>query len=139
MTSSSSSYVPWWWPFSFGVTRVPAISAKDLNEKLQTKEKPVLLVDVRSQNEYNNGHIKDAVNIPLGKLHGEEVKEMVEKVAQEKQCQASDVEVVCICLSAHRSPPAVRLIQKADPSLNVKQLDYGMSNWWMKKFETTQE
>ena len=127
----------WWWPFSFVVNTVPGISAAKLDSKLkENNEKPILLVDVRNPGEFQSGHIPNAVNVPLGQLDGRRVAEMAEKLAEEKGCSKSDVEVVCVCLSAHRSPPAVRLIQGADPSLNVKQLDYGMANWWMKKFET---
>jgi len=129
----------WWWPFSFLAHTVPGISAWRLNTLVQEAQKPVLLVDVRSPGEFASGHIRGAVNVPLGQLDGARISEMAEQLCREKNCQRGDVEVVCICLSAHRSPPAVRLIKSADPSLDVKQLDYGMANWWMQKYESVKE
>lgn len=47
-------------------SRLPAISTKDLAEKLS--EKPLIL-DVRSPQEFKSGHIPGAKNIPLNKVN----------------------------------------------------------------------
>src|SRR5699024_4393392 len=46
--------------------RIPSISTKDLNEKLN--EKP-LIIDVRTPNEFKSAHIKGAKNVPLQTIH----------------------------------------------------------------------
>jgi rhodanese-related sulfurtransferase len=126
----------WWWPFSFGPSHVPGISAPTLKEALQKNAKPIFLVDVRNPSEFASGHIEGAFNVPIGQMKAQEVADKIKSFALERGCDTRDVEVVCICLSAHRSPPAVRLIQDVDPNLNVKQLDYGMAYWWLKKYES---
>lgn len=128
----------WWWPFSFGPTRVPGISASELHQALEKKDKPILIVDVRNPSEFASSHIEGAVNVPLGKMDANDIANKLKELATERGCGAADVEVVCVCLSAHRSPPAVRLIQEVDPNMTVKQLDYGMANWWFKGYKAVQ-
>lgn len=44
-------------------------TVKQINAlKVLTKEKRALLIDVREKNEYNSGHIKNAINIPIRTL-----------------------------------------------------------------------
>ena len=124
----------WRIPFSIGPFRVDGISASELNKRLNEEEsakKTIILVDVRDKWEYDRGHIEGAVNMPIARLQYEPVKKLVES----KQSNTENVEIVCICLSAHRSPPAVRWLTK-NGFKNVKQLDYGMLGWFANKYPT---
>jgi rhodanese-related sulfurtransferase len=101
---------PWWLPFG----DVPGISPAALARALATGTPPQLL-DVRSPGEFAAGHLPGAVNVPITELaHG------LQALPFDKQRP-----VVAICLSAHRSIPAVRLLSRAG-FVDVRQLEGGM-------------
>lgn len=111
----------WWLPFG----QVPEISASDLNDSL-TGDNPPQIIDVRSATEWRLSHIPGAVNVSVKKLR--------------KNIESLDLDterpIVTICLSAHRSIPAVRLLHaKGFP--NAVQLQAGMLAWWKRDFPTT--
>ena len=110
----------WWLP----VGRVAEISADELH-RLIGGESPVQIVDVRSAAEWRRGHIPGAVSAPIGAF---------------KHCLAGlhldeHRPIVAICLSAHRSIPAVRLLQ-ARGFENAVQLKGGMLAWWRRHYPT---
>ena len=82
--------------FGFGV---PSITTTQLAEKL-AEGKPIL-IDVREPDEYAAGHVKGAVNIPLGTLSS--------KLGTFKP----DAEIYVICQSGHRSATAVKAMRRA--------------------------
>ncbi len=49
----------------FILKRVSQISVKDARKHL---ENGALVIDVRSPDEFNSGHLPDAINLPLGKV-----------------------------------------------------------------------
>lgn len=104
--------VPWWLPFG----RVPEIGPEVLVGQL-TGHLPPQLLDVRSPGEYAGGHIRGAVNVPITALRGELPSLGLDRARP----------VVAICLSAHRSPPAVRLLR--DHGFEAVQLRGGMLAW----------
>lgn len=110
----------WWLPFG----SVKGISSTDLHSMLQSGDAPQLF-DVRSPKEWRAGHISGAVNIPITSFRS----------------QLADIEIddsrpiVTICLSAHRSIPAVRLLRNAGYS-DVYQLQGGMKAWWGEELPT---
>jgi rhodanese-related sulfurtransferase len=104
--------VPWWLPFG----RVPEVRPAELAEELAGKAPPFLL-DVRTAAEFASGHLNGAVNVPVTVLSGR--MESLGILAGRK--------VVAICLSAHRSPPAVRLLRRA--GFDACQLAGGMLAW----------
>jgi rhodanese-related sulfurtransferase len=108
----------WWLPFG----RVPEISPFELNERLQA-ERPPQIIDVRSHPEWRRSHIGGAVNVPIQELR--------------RRLPALQLDparpVVTICLSAHRSIPAVRLLQSRGFEHAV-QLQGGMLAWWREAF-----
>ncbi len=104
--------LPWWFPFG----RVPEIAAHELNGRLSKKPAPHLL-DVRSAAEFAAGHIRGAVNVPITALVSG-----LEALALDRARP-----VVAICLSAHRSPPAVRLLRER--GFDAVQLAGGMLAW----------
>ena len=101
-----------WLPFG----RVPEIAPEDLARRLTAPEPPIV-VDVRTALEYRQGHIAGAHHIP------------VQALAAALPSLAFDpkVTVVAICKTAHRSIPAVRLLQAE--GLTAMQLAGGMDRW----------
>ena len=104
----------WWVPLG----RVPEISSQDLYAKLKSGQAPYIL-DVRTPAEWKSSRIDGAVNIPITSLK-QEIKNLNIPL---------DRPVVAICLSAHRSIPAVRLLNLAGFN-DARQLQGGMQAWW---------
>lgn len=100
------------WQNLFGA--VPATSISEVQDKLKERPGPVLL-DVRSTEEYRNGHIPGAVSIPLDKL-----PERMSSLARGR-------EIVCICQSGSRSRSATKQLKNA--GYTAVNLQGGMSAW----------
>jgi len=114
------------WFLSFG--SVDEMSARDLREKLQSDGKGWQLIDVRSRGEYAGGHIAKARNVPIDTF----AKRLPDLKLDPNR------PVVAICLSAHRSPPAVRLLKQAGFG-EVYQLAGGMMAWWREKLPVVKD
>ena len=110
----------WWLPFG----HVPEISADDLNERLNG-HRPLKIIDVRSRAEWRRSHIPGAMSVPINEL----------KVRLASLQLDAEQPIITICLSAHRSIPAVRLLQ-AQGFENTVQLKGGMLTWWSKHYPT---
>jgi rhodanese-related sulfurtransferase len=104
----------WWLPFG----RVPEISAFELHEHLDS-DKPPQILDVRTKLEWERSHIAGSINVPIHQLRGR----------LPSLGLVPDRPVVAICLTAHRSIPAVRLLQSHGFE-EVVQLAGGMTAWW---------
>jgi len=93
---------------------VKTITVDELAEKL--KQGKQVLIDVREPYEFAAGHVKGAVNIPLGTLPGKLGK------------LDPHAETYVICQSGHRSATAVGLLKRAgfDHAYSVKG---GTSAW----------
>ena len=104
--------VPWWLPFG----SVPEVDAAELARSLSGSGRP-LLIDVREPSEWSAGHIAGSVNVPIARLPAR-----LESLEMEPGRP-----VVAICLSGHRSIPAVRLLSRR--SAEVRQLRGGMLAW----------
>ena len=104
----------WWLP----VGHVPEINAAVLNARL-SGDNPPKIVDVRSGVEWRRSHIPGAVSVPINEL-----KDRLASLQLDAQQP-----IIAICLSAHRSIPAVRLLQ-AQGFENAVQLKGGMLAWW---------
>jgi rhodanese-related sulfurtransferase len=104
--------VPWWFPFG----SVPEVDPEGLAAELRGGAPPVLL-DVRTPTEFARGHLAGARNVPVTAL----------RAALGELGLAPGTRVVAICLSAHRSPPAVRLLRGAGH--DARQLRGGMIAW----------
>jgi len=112
----------WWLPVGY----VPETNAAELNARL-SGDNPPIIVDVRSGVEWRRSHIPGAVSVPINEL-----KDRLASLQLEAQQP-----VIAICLSAHRSIPAVRLL-RAEGFENVVQLKGGMLAWWSKNYPTEQ-
>lgn len=104
--------LPWWFPFG----SVPELSAVELGERLRGRPAPQL-VDVRTPAEFAQGRVRGAINVPIGELRA--------------RLGALELDparpVVAICLSGHRSVPAVRLLERG--GFQASQLAGGMLAW----------
>ena len=104
--------VPWWLPFG----KVPEIAPAALAERLRAKAPPQL-VDVRTAAEFAAGHLRGAVSAPIGSLSSR-----LDGLGLD-----AGRPVVAICLSGHRSIPAVRLL--GTRGFEASQLAGGMLAW----------
>ena len=112
----------WWLPFG----KVPEIAAADLKTRLDRRE-PLQLIDVRTPGEFAGGHIHSAVNVPISQFRAALPGLQLDRHRP----------VIAICQTAHRSPPAVRLLQQA--GFTAQQLRGGMISWNRAKFPTTRQ
>lgn len=91
------------------IKRLPSISTKELENKLSEK---IVLLDVRTQDEYKRGHIHQAISKPLDKMNTYKGKEN---------------NVYVICQSGIRSKKAARILK--NKGYDVVNVRGGMSQW----------
>ena len=90
-------------------TKVESISTAELEKRLKTNIK---LLDVRTPSEYNRGHIKGALNIPLGQI--------------DRYSQSKEEKLYVICHSVRSRLAAKKLKKKGYDVVNVSG---GMMSW----------
>lgn len=93
------------------------ITAEELAEQIQSSEAPLIL-DVRSESEFANGHIPGALNIPHDQLLDRLSEIDVPKTE----------EIVVNCQSGRRAKIAENVLIEAG-YLDVRDLDGHMSGW----------
>jgi rhodanese-related sulfurtransferase len=113
--------------------KVEEISAQQLWAKIQqdgaednpgkSAEKCVQILDVRSQLEWNTSAIQGSKNLPITQFSQQNIQGLN---------LDPELPVVAICLSAHRSIPAVRQLKQMGYK-QVMQLQGGMKSWWKQK------
>jgi len=108
-----------------GGAPVPEVDAATLATKLTGDGPKPRLLDVRTAAEYRRSHIEGAIHAPIQDLP---------RRLPELGLQPGD-EIVAVCLSAHRSIPAVRLLRERGHDRAV-QLAGGMTSWWRGGFPT---
>ena len=62
-------------------SNMPIIDSKTLRQKI--KENSTRIIDVRRDQEYQQGHITNAINLPLSKLLADDSAESIQKIAQD--------------------------------------------------------
>lgn len=102
----------WTWWLRRGAV---AITAEQLAERLRKGDR-LQVIDVRSEKEFAQGHIKGARNLPLKKIHE------ASKVAKDY------VETVVICDSGRRSLIAYNQLRKQGFK-DLKNVTDGMMRW----------
>lgn len=90
------------------------ISAAELSKQLQAG-KGYQVVDVRSPFEFRMGHIRDSINIPMGRIH----------LGLEGVDPGQNV--VLVCASGSRSAAVYQQLSKGYPKLH--NLQGGMGSW----------
>ncbi|WP_409270623.1 rhodanese-like domain-containing protein [Neobacillus sp. SCS-31] len=96
-----------------GVTKYETVSVEEAMELIKNNE--VKILDVRTPEEYNGGHIPGSELIPLQVLDG-----MAENLDK-------DVDYLIVCKSGNRSKQASELL--AAKGFSVLNLDGGMNAW----------
>ncbi len=104
--------LPWWLPFG----KVPEVVATRLAHDLSAIPPPQV-VDVRTAAEFRRGHVHGAVSAPLQSLPSRLPSLGLDSTRP----------VVAICLTAHRSIGAVRLLRQR--GYEAAQLAGGMLAW----------
>ncbi|WP_299238203.1 rhodanese-like domain-containing protein [Sulfurihydrogenibium sp.] len=93
------------------------LNAKQFYEMMQ-KEKNVIILDVRTPQEYQEGHISNAINIPV-QILGQQL---------DKLNNFKDKKILVYCRSGHRSAIASQILDKAGFK-NVYNLKGGLFEW----------
>jgi rhodanese-related sulfurtransferase len=86
--------------------------------ELVQSNKNMVILDVRTREEFNSGHIKGAKNIP--------VSELLEKAGELEQYRGKPLLVHCA--SGHRSAKAVRILSKKQFG-PIYHMNRGISSW----------
>lgn len=79
----------------------------------QALRKGAIIIDVRTAAEYDRGHIPDAFNIPVDRIH-----------VSMQRIKAANMPVVVCCNSGERSSKALQLLK----SKGIKEV-YNGGNW----------
>jgi rhodanese-related sulfurtransferase/TusA-related sulfurtransferase len=108
-----------------GIPIITEITPEELYARLDSDDKPALLLDVRSRQEYSGpfSHIKGTILIPLG-----ESTQRVDEIEQFK-----NQEIVVICHSGARSMMAARLLSQKGFK-HIRNLTGGMMMWRRKGY-----
>lgn len=98
----------------FGGSSANQVAPEEVQDMIIKNPRPFLL-DVRTPEEFQEGHISGAVLIPLNELMNR-----LERVPKDKL-------VVCVCASGSRSSVATRQLEKS--GYQVKNMRGGMARW----------
>ena len=99
---------------------VSDISNKELLQRLNTADDMLVVLDVRSAQEYASGHVPRAINIPHDQM-----------IAHLSELRARDnAEFVVYCESGRRAGKAERML-KSDGFINIRHLQGDMAQWRM--------
>ncbi len=98
----------------FSAPTIPQLDSTTAQAKLAAQPRPFLL-DVRQPDEYQQGHISDAILIPLGELP-RRINEL-----------PRDREIICVCRSGNRSGSATRYLITS--GFQASNLSGGMLAW----------
>ncbi len=94
---------------------VQNITAREL-QALMADGQPLVLADVRTQEEYDAGHIPGSLHLPL------------DEITQWSKTLDPDTRICCICAIGGRSADAAETLVKAGFS-DVYNLTGGMNGW----------
>ncbi len=112
-----------WVPFG----KVPEIKAEKLNSMFQDGTRPQIL-DVRTTLEWRTSHIPGALHVPITDFSSQLARLKLDK----------NRPTIAICLTAHRSIPAVRTLRELGFH-NACQLKGGMRAWWQANLPVERE
>ena len=101
------------------------ISSADTNALLESGDVPVLL-DVREQDEWQEGHLPGALHVPRGNLESR-----VEALLPDK-----DADIVVYCAGGHRSAFAVKTLDELGYT-SLRSMAGGFTDWKRNGFRTT--
>lgn len=99
-------------------SEAPQISQQNLLEVLKTPNNNIVLIDVRTEAEYNAGHVAGAINMSHDTIE--------ENIAFLEQYKSS--EIVVYCRSGRRTAIAIDVLAKNGFS-NLQHLTGDMNGW----------
>ena len=97
-------------------TTIKTITAKEAKEMMTTKQN-IIILDVRTPQEYSGGHIEDAILLP-----DYDVKDKVNEIISDKEAT-----ILVYCRSGRRSAAAAQTLQKLG---YTSIYDFGGVNDW---------
>lgn len=110
--------------FGFLAPNVPQITADEVKQSLDQNQ-DVILLDVRTKEEFANYRIKGAINLPV-----DEVPDKITSIIRDKKKR-----IFVYCLSASRSVHAVEAMKKLGYT-DVFNITSGLLAWRAKKYPT---
>lgn len=106
------------------ISKIKNLSAQNLKELIDSKQK-LYILDVREKDEFSQGFIKGAINIPLSILS----KEIL---LSKFDCSNNlNKELIIYCRSGKRSLQAVNILEEQGINCTLKNLSLGIMEWIM--------
>ncbi len=99
-------------------TRIQETDVKTVQQQLAQEDKDFYLVDVREDNEWEQGHLPNAIHLGKGVIERD-----IEQVIADRQA-----EIILYCGGGYRSALAADNLQKMGYK-NVKSMDGGFRGW----------
>lgn len=103
------------------------ITSTDLKNKMDSHQ-PFILIDCREENEWNEGHIKGAILLPLSRF-ADQYKEILKDKEQI---------IITQCRSGQRSKRAAQFLV-AEGYQNVYNLEGGILGWEANQYPITND
>lgn len=95
---------------------ITSITSEEAKEIIDTDE-DIVIIDVREPNEYEEGHIKDSILVPLGTLES-----TIENIVPNK-----DTKILVYCRSGNRSSKSLKVFEKL--GYNIVYDFGGITDW----------
>jgi hydroxyacylglutathione hydrolase len=105
-----------WETAGYPLTTLPTMSVHDLHDRIKRSKSDVVVLDVRTEQEWEAGHIEDAVHI-----HGGVLQDRFDDVPRERP-------VAVVCGSGYRASIAASFLQRQGYQ-DVTNVIGGMSAW----------
>lgn len=105
---------------------IKSMDANELKKTIDSGEK-IVLIDCREQSEWDAGHIKEAVFMPLSNFD-EEMKKL-------ENLESKDTKLVLQCRSGKRSMTACKLLEE-NGFTDLTNLEGGILGWLNEGYET---
>lgn len=93
------------------------MKANELSKRIESKTAPVI-IDPRSQTEFNRGHIPGAINAPIGKI----------LLSRAQLPEDQNIEMVIACMHGQRAWAAKKLLTRRG-YCNIALLDGHLEGW----------
>lgn len=105
------------------------VSPHSLRKAMDKGDSSFILVDLRSEEEYNRGHILGAINIPAYKTPDKSAYEDVERIVGTFAKLPKDKEIIVYCYSIPCMTGRKIGYMLAEHNIYVKQLGIGWNEW----------
>ena len=117
-------------------SNMPIIDSKTMRQKI--KDNSIRIVDVRREQEYRQGHVINAINLPLAKLLADDSAKSIQKIAQDLGISDETSVVIYDDTFGALSSRVVWALQYIGHT-DVKLLDVTYSQWKELGYEITTE